>query len=119
MPAFGRDGMLKRDEIVTVADYVRSLAGLPTAPALISRAGKKLFADNCAVCHGAGGQGQPEFGAPNLTDEIWLYGSDKDAIVEGISNGARRRDAGMGRPARHRDHQGARHYVHTLGGGEK
>ena len=32
MPAFGRDGMLKRDEIVTLANTVRSLAGLPTRP---------------------------------------------------------------------------------------
>ena len=34
MPAFGHDGMLKPDEIATVADYVRSLSGLPTAQGL-------------------------------------------------------------------------------------
>ena len=33
MPAFGRDGMLKRDDIVTVADYVRSLSGFRPRPA--------------------------------------------------------------------------------------
>src|SRR5689334_2286454 len=75
MLAFGRDGTLKRDEIVTVANYVRSLSGLSTAPGYNAEAGKKLFADNCASCHGDAGKGNQELGAPNLTDKIWLYGS--------------------------------------------
>ena len=74
----------------------------------ILRAGKKIFADNCAVCHGEDGKGNRELGAPNLTDAIWLYGPDKAAIVDGHLERARRRDAGLGRPARRRDHQGAR-----------
>ena len=52
MPAFGRDGMLKRDEIDAVANYVRSLASLPTDAKADLAAGKKVYADNCAVCHG-------------------------------------------------------------------
>ena len=58
MPAFGRDGMLKRDDIDAVADYVRSLSGLSTTPGADLARGAKVFADNCAVCHGAAGQGQ-------------------------------------------------------------
>ena len=97
MPAFGRDGMLKRAEIETVADYVRSLAGLPVEPKADLAAGKKIFADNCAACHGDDGKGKRELGAPNLTDAIWLYGSDKATIVDGLWNGRARRDAGLGR----------------------
>ena len=52
MPAFGRDGILKRADIEAVADYVRSLAGLPVDPKADLAAGKKVFADSCAACHG-------------------------------------------------------------------
>ena len=38
-------------------------------PASISRAAQKIFADNCAVCHGPQGKGNRELGAPNLTDK--------------------------------------------------
>ncbi|MBA1157404.1 cytochrome-c oxidase, cbb3-type subunit III [Microvirga mediterraneensis] len=87
MPAFGRDGMLKREEILQAADYVRSLSGLPTDKGADLAAGAKVFADNCAACHGDKGLGNQELGAPNLTDQIWLFGSDKAAIVEGLMNG--------------------------------
>jgi cytochrome c oxidase cbb3-type subunit 3 len=87
MPAFGRDGMLKREEISHVADYVRSLSGLPTDKAADLNAGAKVFADNCAACHGDKGQGMQDLGAPNLSDKIWLFGSDKATIVEGLNNG--------------------------------
>ena len=63
----------------------RRSAGRRRAPT--SRAGKKVFADNCAACHGDDGKGNRELGAPDLTDEIWLYGSDKATIVEAIANG--------------------------------
>ena len=56
MPAFGHDGLLKPAEISTVADYVRSLSGLKTGPGSDLPRGAKIFADNCAVCHGAGRQ---------------------------------------------------------------
>lgn len=87
MPAFGRDGMLKREEISQVADYVRSLSGLPTDKGANLAAGEKVFADNCAACHGDKGQGSQDMGAPNLSDKIWLFGSDKAVIVEGLTNG--------------------------------
>ncbi|HEY0234988.1 MAG TPA: cytochrome-c oxidase, cbb3-type subunit III [Afipia sp.] len=87
MLAFGRDGILKKDDIPTVANYVRSLSGLPTRKDADLTAGQKLFAENCASCHGEHGKGNIEFGAPNLTDKIWLYGSDEATIVETITNG--------------------------------
>ena len=39
------------------------------------------------ACHGPDGKGNPELGAPNLTDGIWLYGSDRDTVVATITNG--------------------------------
>jgi cytochrome c oxidase cbb3-type subunit 3 len=87
MSAFGRDGILKKEEVRAVANHVRELAGLPTEQGAELAKGKELFAGNCAACHGDAGKGNPELGAPNLTDPIWLYGSDIDSLVETIHNG--------------------------------
>ncbi|MEJ1156953.1 cytochrome-c oxidase, cbb3-type subunit III [Prosthecomicrobium sp. N25] len=82
MPAFGKDGVLKKEEISDVADHVLSLSG--KAPA--NAKGKQLFADNCASCHGDDAKGNLELGAPNLSDTIWLYGGTKEKVVETIAN---------------------------------
>ncbi len=87
MIAFGKDGMLKRDEVVAAANYVRSLSGLPVRPGVDLGAGKKIFAENCAQCHAEDGTGNRELGAPNLADQIWLYGSDETTIIDVIANG--------------------------------
>jgi len=87
MLAFGKEGLLKRDEIVTVANYVRSLSGLSVRPDVDLSAGKKVYAENCAQCHADDGTGNRELGAPNLADKIWLYGSDEATIIDVISNG--------------------------------
>ncbi|MFA6264541.1 MAG: cytochrome-c oxidase, cbb3-type subunit III [Pseudolabrys sp.] len=85
MPPF--TGVLKPVEISAAADYVRSLSGLPAEAGVDIKAGQKVFADNCAVCHGENAKGNRELGAPNLTDGIWLYGPDKATIVQGIMQG--------------------------------
>ncbi len=87
MPAFGRDGILKPDQVEATADYVLTLAGLPGADKASAAKGAPVFKENCANCHGEDGKGKQEFGAPNLTDAIWLYGSDRKTIVDGIVNG--------------------------------
>jgi cytochrome c oxidase cbb3-type subunit III len=87
MLAFGKDGLLKRNEIVAVANYVRSLSGLPLRAGMDLDAGKKIFAENCAQCHGEDATGNRELGAPNLADQIWLYGSDEATIIDVITNG--------------------------------
>jgi cytochrome c oxidase cbb3-type subunit III len=119
MPAFGRDGILKRPEIEAVADYVRSLAGIaPSAKADLA-AGKKIFAGTCAVCHGEDGKGKRELGTPNLTDAIWLYGSGRATVIEGIWNG---RGGVMPAWAGRLDDvtiKALAVYVHSFGGGEK
>lgn len=86
MPAFGKDGLLKKEEIRQVANHVRALAGQTTEAGYDKPAGGKLFAENCAACHGDQGKGNKELGAPNLTDAITLYGSGVEEIVETIAN---------------------------------
>jgi cytochrome c oxidase cbb3-type subunit 3 len=118
MLAFCKDGTLKKDEIVTVANYVRSLSGLPTRQGYNAAAGAKIFADNCVTCHGDAGKGNQEVGAPNLTDKIWLYGSDEATIIETITNGrAGVMPAWVGRldPS---TIKAMAVYVHSLGGGK-
>lgn len=68
------------------AQYVRSLSNLAHDQTRIVP-GKKLYDQFCVACHGAEGTGNQLLGAPNLTDNAWLYGSSEDAIVYGILNG--------------------------------
>ena len=118
MLAFGKEGVLKKEQIVTVANYVRSLSGLPTIPGYDAAAGAKLFADNCTSCHGDMGKGNQELGAPDLTDKIWLYGSEQATLLETIANGrAGVMPAWVDRldPA---TIKALTVYVHSLGGGK-
>ena len=118
MLAFGKEGVLKKDQIVTVASYVRSLSGLPTRQGYDAKAGAKIFAENCAVCHGDAGKGNQELGAPNLADKIWLYGSDEATLIETITNG---RSGVMPAWVGRLDPSTVKAlavYVHSLGGGQ-
>ncbi|WP_342723610.1 cytochrome-c oxidase, cbb3-type subunit III [Bradyrhizobium sp. B097] len=118
MLAFGRDGILKIGEIVTVANYVRSLSGLTTAANFDAAAATRIFAENCAVCHGENAKGNQALGAPNLTDGIWLYGSDEATLVETISYG---RTGVMPAWSGRLDPitvKALAVYVHSLGGGQ-
>src|SRR5262249_30040608 len=118
MLAFGKDGLLKRDEIVTVANYVRSLSGLSVRPGIDLAAGKKIYAENCAQCHGDDGTGNRELGAPNLADQIWLSGSEEATTVGRIANGrASVMPAWVDRLAPVTI-KALAVYVHSLGGGQ-
>jgi cytochrome c oxidase cbb3-type subunit 3 len=87
MPAFGRDNMLKADEIDAIADFTLTLAKQPPEKPDQVAKGAELFKTNCASCHGEDGKGKADVGSPNLTDGITLYGMTKKAIVEGMQNG--------------------------------
>lgn len=82
MSAFGKDGILKKEEIAAVASYVVSLSDTSVKAA---DAGKKLYADNCASCHGDDAKGNQEMGAPNLADKIWLFGGGVDKVAAQIN----------------------------------
>lgn len=115
MPAFG--GVLSASEINAVVAYVRTISGQAKASAQ-SATGAALFANNCAACHGPEGKGGREFGAPNLTDGIWLYGGDSETIRTTITKS---RYGVMPRWANRLNSVTIKMlatYVHSLGGGE-
>jgi cytochrome c oxidase cbb3-type subunit 3 len=58
-----------------------ALAGNPQAMAI----GERLFANNCATCHGSDARGSKGF--PNLTDADWLWGGAPEQIAETIAQG--------------------------------
>ncbi len=75
------------DTIKDLANFVRSLSGLPNDSVRAAK-GKEAFASaGCLGCHGPEGKGMHAVGAPNLTDKVWLYGSSEATITETITNG--------------------------------
>jgi len=117
MPAFGRDELLANDEIEDVVNYVVSLTGEAGDADSVER-GATLFADNCAACHAEDASGDRTQGAPNLADPIWLYGGDRETILESVKGG---RNGVMPAWAHRLDEATLRQltlFVHSLGGGE-
>jgi cytochrome c oxidase cbb3-type subunit 3 len=84
MPPLG--AALGPDGVREVVAYVRSLSGL-SHDSLRAQLGKPRFAQTCAACHGVDGKGNQALGAPNLTDDVWLYGSSEATIAEGVNKG--------------------------------
>jgi len=119
MPAFGTDELLTKTEIAEVANYVRSLSGLEADPEEAA-AGQQIFADNCVACHMEDGTGDRAQGAPNLTDAIWLYGSDLATIESNISVGPFGVMPAWGKNPNFDQAKinAVAAYVHQLGGGE-
>jgi cytochrome c oxidase cbb3-type subunit 3 len=83
MPSFGRDGILQPGQVDDLTEYVVALSHRPADAAAVARAAP-LFQANCSTCHGPEGKGNQQFGAPNLTDSDWLYGSDRKSIHDQI-----------------------------------
>jgi cytochrome c oxidase cbb3-type subunit III len=90
MPAFGRDAILDRNQVTNVGTYVQSLSdpAVSTAQNIEQmKAGREIFLTTCAACHGEDGKGNREVGAPNLTDQHWVYGGDLQTIINTIHGG--------------------------------
>ncbi len=90
MLAFGRDGMLTQEQVSLLAGFVTSLSD----PAMVTdknkediTKGKDLFVTNCVACHGKDAKGLVESGAPNLTDQYWIYGGSRGDIYQTIFSG--------------------------------
>lgn len=87
MPAYGRDGLLSREEISAVADYVLTLSGMQAETEAGRSTGAQIYDAQCSICHGANGEGDPSQGAPTLSDAIWLYGSSPEQVRNTIWRG--------------------------------
>lgn len=108
--------ILKPEEIEAAASYVEHWHEGDKAPA--NAKGKEVFAANCASCHGDKGEGNTGVGAPQLNNDIWLYGGDHATIVQTITYGrAGVMPAWEGRLNDSTIKQLAV-YVHSLGGGK-
>lgn len=90
----GRHGMMppkgglpiEDSEIKGLAEYVTKLAGRDHDEALAAQ-GQGSFMKGCFACHGMDATGNKFMGAPNLTNNIWLYGGSRGAIELSIKNG--------------------------------
>jgi cytochrome c oxidase cbb3-type subunit 3 len=85
MPALGA-AVGGNDDVRDVANYVLSLSGRAHDQQRAAR-GKAKFIAICVACHGPEGKGNPALGAPNLTDDVWLYSGSEVAIIEAITKG--------------------------------
>lgn len=84
MPAWGTQ--LNESEITAVASYTQHLSGKSVDEALVNQ-GKEQYQKNCLACHGSEGKGMQALGAPDLTNDNWLYGSDLKSLEHTIKNG--------------------------------
>jgi len=116
MPAFGE--LLEEEEITALVEHVRSLSG-EEFDAAVAAPGVELYADNCSSCHGDAGLGDRDQGAPNLADAIWLYGGDRDALTDTITNARFGVMPPWGGRLSEAQVQAVSAYVHQLGGGEE
>ena len=117
MPAFGRDELLTPAQIDQSVEYVRKISR-QEHDAKKAAAGSAIFAEQCALCHGADGRGNKELGAPNLTDAIWLYGGDRAALTHTIVNARNGVMPGWQQRLDPATITALTAYVHSLGGGE-
>ena len=117
MPRFGTDELLDKTQIAQVVNHVLQLGGQPHDAALAAE-GATVFAENCTSCHGENGAGDRAQGAPNLTDAVWLYGSDPATITRIVHDGPFGVMPAWAGRLSEADIRAVASYVHSLGGGE-
>jgi len=118
MPSFGKDGILKPEEIRQVVSYVRTVSGLEPEQGVDVAAGKKIFADNCVACHGEDGKGNVDMGSANLTTKVWQYGSDIPDLIYTVANARNGQMPAWGKRLDPETIKSLAVYVHSLGGGK-
>jgi len=93
MPAFGLTGRLSEAQIHNLVQYLRQLSGRPHQAAAAGE-GRAVYNDlaaaNCGDCHGETGQGNPNYGAPDLTVNVWNSGGDDSSLHDAIYSGEHR-----------------------------
>lgn len=85
MPAW-KDALGGDEGVADTSEYVLSLSGRNVDEAAAARGAEK-YQTLCVACHGADGTGNQALGAPNLTDNVWLYGGSSKRVMESIAAG--------------------------------
>ena len=85
MPAW-KDALGGEEGVAQAAEYVQQLAGRDVDAGLAEQ-GKAKFDMFCVACHMPEGTGNSAIGAPNLTDNVWLYGGTAKSIKLSIAEG--------------------------------
>ena len=112
MPSFA--GAFSSEQLGGLVSHVLSLSGKAEGNA----AGAQIFSENCALCHGASGEGNRALGAPRLNDAIWLRGGTRDDIVAQVTNPKLGAMPAWGERLDPVTIRMLAAYVHSLGGGE-
>ncbi|MDX8351545.1 cytochrome-c oxidase, cbb3-type subunit III [Cognatiyoonia sp. IB215182] len=111
------DEIFTNEEVDASVQYVLQISG-QEHDAELAAIGEGLFLDNCAACHGDNGMGNYDLGAPNLTDAIWLYGGDAEALEETVRYARFGVMPPWGERLTDAEVKAVTAYVHQLGGGE-
>ena len=82
----GLESMLQAQGVEAVTHFVLSLSELEH-DAQLAAAGQDQYQKLCFACHQADGSGNTALGAPNLTDDVWLYGSSYGEVRHSIAVG--------------------------------
>ena len=84
MPAYRMLG-LDETQLEGLTDYVLGLAGQEHDAGAAEQVAD--LTGLCVECHGEGGLGYKPYGGPDLTDDVWLYGSSREAVFASIADG--------------------------------
>lgn len=90
MMGFGKNEILDQAQILAVIGYIQSLSHSDKKETVFDDSleeGRAIFEEQCSSCHGDDGYGSTDIGAPNLTDDFWIYGGDTKAMYDTIYSG--------------------------------
>ena len=77
--------VIGEEGVTQVSDYVKNMTATEHSPSATK--GMAIYQQFCFACHGNEGEGNPALGAPNLADDIWLYGNSDSQLYDTISKG--------------------------------
>lgn len=86
MPAKGLNPDMSSKDVSNLTHYLLSFSGRSDDAAAV-KAGSEMYVTACVACHGADAKGNQAIGAPNLTDNVWLYGSTAEKITQTLNHG--------------------------------
>lgn len=93
MPPLGN--VLGEVDIGALVAHVRGFSSGEDA-GTFARTADQLYNQHCVVCHGPEGKGNPELGAPDLTDDYWQYGDAMMVVRLNITGGIDTRHPALG-----------------------